>query len=87
MNTFAVYLHVPNPDVWSKIRAEWPSRHFILDDRIAAIVPEGIALTSDISQKLGIGAATAIRGLVVEISAFNGYTRADFWEWLRKIQA
>ena len=54
MSTFAVYLDQPDPGAWEALRQNWPERHFILDERVAFVAPEGIVLTSDVARTVGV---------------------------------
>ena len=88
MSTFAVYLHQPDAGAWEAIRQNWPNRHFILDERVAFVAPEGIVLTSDVAKTVGVATDADSRlGIVLEISAYFGFDRNDLWEWLSKVRA
>ena len=89
MSTFSVYLNEPDDAVWETIREAWPGRHFILDERMEFIAPEGLALTSDIAKRVGMDVETGngIHGIVAELGSYYGLNRIDLWEWLRKINS
>lgn len=87
MSTYAVFLNAPNQSAWDAIRAEWPGRHFILDDRLAFVAPEGISTTADIANAVGINPETGRQGIVLEHSVHTGFNRNDLWEWLGKATA
>lgn len=84
MTTLAVYLNEPNEAAWKTIQSEWPDRHFILDERLAFIAPEGLALTSDVAKKIGLGENDSTLGVVMEIESHAGFNRSPLWEWLSK---
>lgn len=90
MGTYAIFLNQPSQHAWDAIRMKWPDRHFILDDRLAFIAPEGIILTSDIAGIVGVkseeGVPQGLLGVVVEFSSYSGFNRSDLWEWLSKVQ-
>ena len=66
---------------------KWPDRYFILDDRLAFIAPEGITLTSDTAETVGVKSEEDLLGVVVEFSSYSGFNRSDLWEWLSKVRA
>ena len=37
----------------------------------------------ELCEKLGIGDPGLITGLVVPLSGYYGYARADFWQWIK----
>ena len=86
MGTYAIFLNQPSQHAWDAIRMKWPDRHFILDDRLAFIAPEGIILTSDIAETVGVKSEEDLLGVVVEFSSYSGFNRSDLWEWLSKVQ-
>ena len=85
MSTYAIFLNVPNQDAWEGLKAEWPGRYFIMDDRLAFVAPEGITTTTDIANVVGINQETARLGIVLEYSSHTGFNRNDLWEWLGKV--
>ncbi len=50
------------------------------------IAPEGLALTSEVANKVGINSSTGLSGSVVEFSSFSGFNQSDLWEWLTKVR-
>lgn len=86
MGTYAIFLNQPSQHAWDTIKMKWPDRHFILDDRLAFIAPEGITLTSDIAETVGVKSEEDLLGVVVEFSSYSGFNRSDLWEWLSKVR-
>jgi len=87
MTVYAVFLNRPDEAAWKTLQEKWPGRHFILTEHMAFVAPEGLSLTTDVTQALGIGDEAERLGIVFEWAAHNGYNRSDLWEWLRKVQA
>ncbi len=87
MTVYAVFLNEPSSDAWQALRKEWPNgRHFILTDHMAFVAPEGLTLTSDIAETVGISETTKRLGIVFEWVTHNGFNRSDLWEWLLKVR-
>ncbi len=87
MSTYAIFLNQPSERAWDTIKKKWPDRHFVLDDRLAFIAPEGITLTSEIAETVGVKSEEGSLGVVVEFSSYSGFNRSDLWEWLSKVRA
>ena len=85
--SMAIYLIVldrPNNGAWEKVKNNWPApNHFIHDDRVAVILDDKL-LTSDVSEKVGIG--NGVSGIVSQMDFYSGHTSSRFVEWLKKIQ-
>lgn len=87
MTVYAVFLNEADETAWQVLKEKWPERHFILTNHMAFVAPEGLTLTTNIADVVGIGDETGRLGIVFEWSAHNGYNRSDLWEWLRKVQS
>ena len=87
MAVYGIFLNEPDGTEWEALRKQWPGgRSFVLTDHLAFVAPDGIALTGDIAETLGIGDAEERLGVVFELGAHNGYNDADLWEWIKKVQ-
>ena len=62
----------------------WNSSFFFFNRYIAAVVQHEPILTRDLADKLGFNKDGRVRGVVIEISAWNGFASNDFVEWVRK---
>ena len=82
MALYAIVLDKPSDHAWTKLRETW-SAHHIRDDRVAFISADN-ALTSEISEEVGIGAENNISGIVVQMDYYSGHTAASLVEWIRK---
>lgn len=88
MRVFAIYLNNPKEDAWRALRERWPGRNYILDDRLAFVAPKDeIVLTSQIAAAMGMVPGLETWGVVMELSAFNGFNQNDLWEWLDKARS
>ena len=87
MSTYAVYLDEPNEGVWDTVKAKWPGRHYILDDRMAFVAPAGITTSAQVSEAVGICEDQQLLGVVIDCSRYSGFNRHDLWEWLDKARA
>ncbi|MCY3880233.1 MAG: hypothetical protein OXF74_13770 [Rhodobacteraceae bacterium] len=88
MTVYAVFLNEPDETTWATLREKWPNgRSFILTDNMAFVAPEGLTLTAEIAEAVGIGVERGVLGIVFEWAAHNGFNRGALWEWLRKVQA
>ena len=88
MTVYAVFLNEPNSEAWQALKEKWPNgRSSILTDNMAFVSLEGLTLTAEIAEALGIGGEREVLGIVFEWTAHNGFNRSDLWEWLRKVQA
>ena len=87
MSVFAIFLNEPDETAWETLKEKWPNgRSFILTGNLAFVAPEGIVVTSEISEALGIGGETERRGIVFELGSYNGYNRGSLWEWVKKVR-
>ena len=86
MSVYLVALDEPNAGAWRRLEATWPDRHLVLDDRVALVSPDGISLTEEICEAVGMSKDHLVGGFVAEVNydAFNGWTNPRLWEWLRK---
>ena len=83
MSIFLIALHEPNEEVWKTVASKWPKRHHYVSDRLALVAPEGITVTSDIANQVGMNTEMRVSGLVVQMDAYNGFGAADTVQWLR----
>lgn len=87
MSVYAVFLNEPDETVWQKLQEEWPKRHYVLTGNMAFVAPLDITTTADIAGSLGIGGNREVPGIVIECTAYNGFSPGSLWEWLRKVQS
>ena len=87
MTVYAVFLNEADESAWQALAEKWPGRHFILNEHMAFVAPEGITTTAEIAAVAGIGEEHDVLGIVFDWSAHHGFNRSDLWEWLRKVQA
>ena len=87
MTIYAIFLNKPDDQAWQALAETWPDRHFVLTENLAFVAPEGITLTGQIAETVGIGGEREVLGIVFDWNAHNGFNRGDLWEWLRKVQA
>ena len=84
MSISAIILHEPNEAVWQAVRNTWlGGRHYILTDRVAFVAPEGITLTQDIANRIGMSGN--VLGIVIEFDKYSGFNHSGLWEWLDKV--
>ena len=83
MSVFLIALHEPNETVWRRLEDHWPNRHHRVSDRLALVAPEGIAVTSEIAELVGMNMEEKISGFVVLMDAYNGFGSPQTVEWLR----
>ena len=88
MSIYLVALNQPDEGAWTRLKAEWPKRHYTLTDRLAFIAPEEPILTEEICQSIGMSTEADVTGFVAKIDygALNGWNRQALWEWLSKHQ-
>ena len=85
MSIYLIALNDDSPDEWGTLKKSWPNRHYILTNRLAFVAPEGISLTEDIGEILGIDEEGDITGLVIEWQEpCYGYNKKALWEWTKK---
>ena len=86
MSIYLVALNEPDEDSWKRLKDAWPNRHYALTDRVAFVAPDGITLTEEVGELIGINNEHEVLGLVAEIQydAINGWNKQGLWEWLRK---
>lgn len=87
MTVYAVFLNKADEPTWRTLAETWPGRHYILNEHMAFVAPEGITTTAEIAAALGIGKERDVLGIVFDWSAHSGFNRSDLWEWLGKVQA
>ena len=86
MSIYLIALNEPNAAAWTAVRDKWPARHYILTDHMAFVAPEGIVLTQEIADALGINSERRISGFVVELNNYSGLSRAALKEWIGKVE-
>ena len=86
MSTYLVILNDPNEEAWKRLADKWPDRHYIVTDRLAFVAPEGISITEEITETVGLNENHKVVGIAAEIQhgAINGWSRRGLWEWLGK---
>ena len=87
MTIYAVFLNKADAPAWQALEEAWPRRHFILNEHMAFVAPEGITTTAEIAEAVGIGEERGVLGIVFDWSAHYGFNHSDLWEWLGKVQA
>ena len=84
MAIYLIVLDRPNKEVWGKVESDWPApNHHIHDDRVALVL-DNTLLTSDVSEKIGIGSEAS--GVVSQMDFYSGHTSRRLVEWLKKTQ-
>lgn len=86
MSVYLIALNEPGDETWEKVRESWPDRHYILTDRMAFVAPDGIAVTQDIADTLGMNSEHGISGIVVELDNYGGFNRSALVEWINKVK-
>ena len=82
MSLYMIVLDQESPDLWEKVRTNWPApTHYIHDARVA-FVRDDKSLTSDIAEKIGIQKDAA--GIVAQTDYYSGFTSSSLVEWLGK---
>ena len=86
MSTYLIVLNEPDEAAWKRLAEKWPARHYILNERVAAVAPDGISITEEVTDALGMDETGKVVGIVAEIrhEAVNGWNRRALWEWLGK---
>ena len=77
MSTYLVVLNEPDDAAWKRLAEKWPDRHYILNERVAAVAPEGISITEEVTEAIGMNETGKVVGIVAEIQheALNGWNR------------
>ena len=87
MAVYLISLNEPSPEVWEKVRENWPEgRHLILTNCMAFVAPEGIALTQEIADALGVNSEHNVSGIVAELDNYGGFNRSALVEWMNKVK-
>ena len=91
MTVYLVALTGKDDEAWTKIKAEWPERHYMISDTLAfvSVSPNGVSAPSSICERIGINAAAGnALGLVLRInlSALAGTLPTPAVDWLREAQ-
>ena len=82
MPLYIIVLDQENPELWEKVKTNWPApNHHIHDERVA-FVRDDKSLTSDIAKTIGIQKDAA--GLVSQADYYSGFTSSPLVEWLGK---
>ena len=87
MSIYGIVLDEPSEDAWAALADKWPGRHFILDERLAFVAPEGISLTSDPAKVVGMHPDGKVWGVVLEVATYTGFNRRELWEWFSKVES
>ena len=92
MTVYLVALMETDESVWTRIKTEWPDRHYMLDDRLAliSIAPNGVSAPSAVAERIGIQEVDqGIRGLVIRLrpDAISGILPTSAVDWLRAADA
>ena len=88
MSIYLVTLNEDSADEWATLKTTWPGRYHILTNRIAFVAPQGLSLSEDIAETLGMNEEMDVTGLVIEWqSPSTGYNRKALWEWMKKIRS
>ena len=86
MTVYAIVLNDPNEYAWEQVRETWPDhQHYILTDRIAFVVTEGVTLTTDIASTVGMNKEHQVTGFILDADSRAGWNDRGFVEWLRKV--
>ena len=85
MSVYVIILKEPKTEVWEQVRETWPNHHYILSDTAAFVAPAGISLIGQVCDRLGINDVQKnANGVVLEITAYQGYSDTALGEWLTK---
>ena len=71
---------------WVLINDRWYKRHHILTERMAFVAPEGVALTQEIADSLGMNPEGRVSGIVAELDNYGGFNRSALVEWIAKVK-
>ena len=85
MAVYLIALNEPDENVWATVGNMWPKHHHILTDRMAFVAPEGVALTQEIADSLGMNSEGGVSGIVVELDNYGGFNRSALAEWIAKV--
>ncbi len=87
MSVYAAFLNEPDKSAWEALREKWPNgRSFVLTDNLAFVAPEGLTLTTEVADAVGIGEKNDLPGVVFEWGVHTGFNRGELWEWLSKVK-
>ena len=86
MSVYLITLHEADEGVWARLKEHWPNRHYTLTDRMALVAPEGIAVTQDIADALGLDDEHEVSGIVVELLNYAGRGPSSAVEWIEKVE-
>ena len=82
MSLYTIILEEPNAAVWKAVRSCWPNHHYILNDVVAFVAPEGISNLAKISTAIGLGDELDASGMVFRCSRYSGYATETWVDWL-----
>lgn len=82
MAIYAALLNEPNRQVWNALEESYPGRYYIMTENIAFVSPDGISTSAHVATALGLDGELDAYGVVVAVSAYNGFNSLDLWEWL-----
>ena len=86
MAVYLIALNEPDENIWETVRNMWPERHHILTDSMAFVAPEGVALTQEIADSLGMNSEGGVSGIVAELNNYGGFNRSALVEWMTKVK-
>lgn len=86
MAVYLISLNKPDENAWVKVRDIWPKRHHILTDHMAFVAPEGVTLTQEIADSVGMDSEGGVSGIVVELDNYGGLNQSALVEWIAKIK-
>lgn len=84
MAVFLISLNESNEETWEKVKGLWPDRHHVLTDRMAFVAPQGIAVTQEIADSLGMNSEHRVLGIVAELDNYGGFNQSGLVEWIKK---
>ena len=83
MNVYAIVLDEPSQYAWDQIKSKWKNS-YCPSDTLAFIAPGEGAITSEISDHIGMNDENEVKGVVFQISHYYGWHDKALWEWLIK---
>lgn len=82
MSLYAIILEEPSAPVWKAVRARWPNHHYILNEVVAFVAPEGITSVGKISSAIGLGDELDASAMVFRCGRYSGYATETWVDWL-----
>ena len=87
MSIYLIALEEKNEQVWEKIEATWPNRHRFVTDTMAFVAPEGITVTEDVSEAIGMNPEEDVSGFVVQMESYSGRSLKSTIRWINNAEA